>query len=309
VKIGVSIVSHGRLEELSETLRCINNLSPKADRVCVVDNASADQELLQSVQRDFPKIHWRCLSKNLGYGAGHHLALRWLMAEGCEAFLLLNPDLRFPADTLLHLQQASEEAENQWILGPLLVQNDSEDPLLDSAGLTLDACFRARDRGQGKRYSQCAFLKNIHKEIQPVWGLCGAALWIPRDLLPLQASRLLFAADYFAYFEDVELALFAQKHGIQMGLLPKLRFLHHRGGFGRLSQLGLKDWQQKPHAVRGALLNRLRAWRSYSSSWAAYPGFWLYELLRGCYLFFRKPFLRSLLKEALEILTSKSNLQ
>lgn len=301
-RVGISLVCHGRLEEVQQTLSCVRALSPPPHRVCVVDNASPGQEQLKELRQRFPEFQWLCEDTNLGYGEGHHQALRWLLEQGCETFLLLNPDLRFPPDTLWQFQQASEQCGEQWILGPLLVQEEGEDPRLDSAGLVLDVCFRAKDRGQGLRRSQLWELSMSSGAVLPVWGLCGAALWIPRSLVPLHPGRLLFAPDYFAYFEDVELALYCQRQQIRMGLLTDLLVVHRRGGFGRLSQITSEDWEHRPAAVRGALLNRLCAWRRYSPSSWQYPLFGGYELARGIYLFWKKPFLRPLLSEAWRIL-------
>ncbi len=274
-----------------------------ADRVCVVDNASDDHSTVLEYRECFPRFHWRLNPENLGFGAGHHLALEWLITQRCRYLLMLNPDLRVPADMLDRFVEVSRTCRDLWVLGPLLVRDSSDDPEIDSAGLELDRYYRAADRFQGLRLSKTALVNSKPDFPHRVPALCGAALWVPAQLLPLRAEAPVFSPEYFAYFEDMELGLELARKQIPMGLVPGIRMLHHRGGFGRLRTIKSSDRHLHPKALRGVLLNRYRTMfrhEGVSVLWKR-PQLLLYEPARWAYLLVRHPYLASLLGDVRRI--------
>jgi len=301
MQVGISIVSFQRPVPLKETLESLEQLSPQPHRVCIFENASPARQAFLSLSQLFPAMHWIFSEVNLGFAEGHHSAMQWLIEQDCDALLLLNPDLNLPSETLGCFEKVSNLLQNEQILGPLLLSRNASEktgsPLIDSCGLRLDKFFRAMDVNQGMPLDSFG-LDGLGKSIE-VDGICGAALWVPVALLPLKKERLFFDSNYFAYFEDTELALFCKQQGLKMSLVPNLHFIHDRGGFGRLNQLTESDWQQNPEAVRGVLLNRYRCWFQYFN-WKdlpRFPGFLPYEIIRWLYIWFRKPYLRTLWKE------------
>lgn len=302
-RVGVSVVVHNRLKELGPTLESLTRAVNDADRVCVVDNASDDRSMILKYRERFPRFHWRLSPENLGFGAGHHFALEWLMTQGCRYLLMLNPDLRMPADMLNRFVEVSRSCRDLWVLGPLLVRDGSDDPEIDSAGLELDGYYRAGDRFQGLRLSQTPLAKSDPDFPHRVPALCGAALWVPAQLLPLRPDAPVFSPEYFAYFEDMELGLELALNQTPMGLVPGIRLLHQRGGFGRLRAIKSSDRHLHPQALRGVLLNRYRTMfrqEGISALWKR-PQLLFYEPARWTYLLLRYPYLASLLGEVSRI--------
>jgi len=303
-RVGISLVIHNRLQEVEKTLGTLEEEVSDLDRVCLVDNGSTNRESLIQMKKRFHQFHWMENMQNMGFGAGHHQALNWLMDQNCQYLLLLNPDLSFPKGFLDSLIHESRGQEDHWVLGPLLVHEAGDDPVIDSAGLELDGCFRARDCFQGKKKSE-AF--NDSADVNPlkVQALCGAVLFIPSRLMPLRPEALVFSPEYFAYFEDLELGLELERRRVPMGLLPHLHVVHRRGGLSRLQNLVEKDWQSRPNAVRGAILNRYRTWFRHFGLLAGlfhYPKLLPYEWIRWTFILLRKPWLLKLIPEILHIL-------
>ena len=251
-RVGISLVIHNRLEEVKKTLDSLSQAITDLDRVCLVDNASSKSEDLDGLKQSYQQFQWLENSENLGYAAAHHQALNWLMEQNCQYCLLLNPDLALPKTILDDLSHASNQVQDRWILSPLLVRDEKEDPIIDSAGLELDGFFRARDRSQGIQKSK-AFPDGGVSTPQPVPALCGAVLWIPAQLLPFRPEALVFSTDYFAYFEDMELGLELERRQVPMGLLPQIQVVHRRGGMSRLRKFTENDWVSNPEQVRGAI--------------------------------------------------------
>ena len=302
--MGISLPVHNRLDELEATLESLSDQLTGGDRVCLVDNASEDQSGIDRLMKCFYSFHWIQNAENTGFGAAHHQALAWLQEEDCQYMLLLNPDLRLPPGALDQLIEASGECADRWVLGPLLVRSIDEDPVIDSAGLELDFLYRARDRFQGRRLSETPLENPDSKLPESVTALCGAVLFIPSRLLPLRPEAPVFSTDYFAYFEDIELGLELAQRDVSMGLIKDLRFVHRRGGFGRLREVAGSDWKEQREVVSGVLLNRYRTLFRHEGLWGGIlkrPRLLPYEAIRWSYLMFRKPYLRSLFPEVVRV--------
>ena len=129
-------------------------------------------------------------------------------------------------------------------------------------------------------------------------------LFLPARLLPLRPEAPVFSTDYFAYFEDMELGLELDRRGVPMGLMKDLRFVHRRGGFGRLREVDGSDWKERRRVVSGVLLNRYRTLFRHESLWGGIwkrPRLLPYEAIRWSYLMVRKPYLRSMFPEVVRI--------
>ena len=137
-RVGISLVIHNRLQEVEKTLGTLEEEVSDLDRVCLVDNGSTNREFLNQLKKRFHQFHWMENMENMGFGAAHHQALNWLMDQNCQYLLLLNPDLSFPKGFLDSLIRESRRQEDRWVLGPLLVHEAGDDPVIDSAGLELD---------------------------------------------------------------------------------------------------------------------------------------------------------------------------
>ncbi len=308
-RVGISLVAYNRLDEVQKTLTSLHAVLGPEDRVWVHDNASADQQALRALRQAFPWVCWTCSEQNIGFGAGHHANLEQMQGEGGQYAFLLNPDLALHPGDLEQLMEASRQVGDAWLLGPALVASEEPDPVLDSAGLEWDATFRSWDRWQGERWSETP-LRDAMAAVLEVSGLCGAALWIPMALLPLRNEAWVFAPEYFAYGEDGELSLAWRRQGGQLGLVPGVRLVHRRGGFGKLSALQREDWEQRRRVVQSVLLNRYRTWYRYGReelqgwAWATWIA---HELARWGYIALRKPFLLPLLPELLRVLREERN--
>ena len=134
---------------------------------------------------------------------------------------------------------------------------------------------------------------------------------MPSRLFPLRekAPRDLFAEDYFAYFEDLELGLYGGKKGGRAGIVTAALVKHRRGKANKLGAISREQWQQNPMIIEKMILNRyltLARYKKESGFLRKLPGFVAYELVRWVYITLRKPFLLALLWPSLKILFGKN---
>ena len=169
--------------------------------VCVVDNGSSDGT--QQVLREFSAVEHLRLEENLGYGRANNLALRRALRAGAEFALLVNDDVVLaPGFVAALLAAAAAQPAAGLFTGLLLFRGED---VVNSTGLVIDGLGRAKDRDFRVP------LAALQSKDGPVAGVSGGAA-----LLRASALRRigLFDPAYFAYYEDVDLSLRAQRAGI-----------------------------------------------------------------------------------------------
>jgi hypothetical protein len=87
----------------------------------VVDNGGSDEACAVA-----ESLGARCLhpGRNLGYGAGHNLALRSLAAVDAPYHVILNPDIQMPSGTLGELATVMDEVPQAGLLMPRVLYPD-----------------------------------------------------------------------------------------------------------------------------------------------------------------------------------------
>jgi len=192
--------------------RCLASLARNAGagnvaRVIVVDNGSGDGSADVAGDETLPLIVDRA-GRNLGFAAASNRGA----AQGSAPYLLfLNPDTEIHDGALAAALQA---------FGPGIGLVGLR--LLDAAGRTQRSCSRfptplgfwLRALGLDRLSAFAAYAPFMqdwpHEDSRLVDQLMGACLLMPRDLFAALAG---FDERFFLYYEDVDLALRAFRHG------------------------------------------------------------------------------------------------
>lgn len=94
--ITASIVAfHTQHKDLSRLIDCV--MRSPIERVYIIDNSTNDE------LRDFVRNNQRITyihSLNLGYGAGHNIAIRKALESGADYHVVLNPDIYWDGDVI-----------------------------------------------------------------------------------------------------------------------------------------------------------------------------------------------------------------
>ena len=211
---------------------------PRFD-VTVVDNGSTDGSPDWVASRH-PDVHLIGFPDNRGFArAFNHGAGR---TDG-EFVLSLNPDVTVRAGFILEMVRAVGRDQRIGAVAPRLLR--AADPTtLDSTGLLIDRRRCPYDRGQGKTD------RGQYDALPYVFGACAAAALYRRAMLDdLASDGEYLDEDFFAYYEDADLAWRAQLRDWRCVYAPRAVATHVRGWGDALRKRG--------HAAKGASGPRL----------------------------------------------------
>jgi len=208
--------------------RCVASVlaqTQPADEVLVVDNGSTDGSAAALSAR-FPQVPMLALERNTGFAGGMNAGLA---ATRGQAVLVLNLDVELEPGYLARCVDAlSADPALGGVTGKLLrFAGDGQEPVLDSTGHRLYRNRRAVDRGEREPDA------GQYDSAREVFGVGGAAPVLRRAMLDdVREGDEVFDADFFAYFEDIDLCWRARTRGWTFGYQPAAVARHHRGGTG-----------------------------------------------------------------------------
>ena len=186
--------------------------------VVVVDNGSTDGTAAW-VASAYPSVRLIRCARNLGFAEGNNLAIR---ATESAYVATLNNDAEPPPGWLSALVEAMARAPDVGMCASRMLRAD--DPsVVDACGLAVDRAGIAWNRRSGE--------PDREDEVAPyeVFGPCAGAALYRRAMLDQVGP---FDADYFAYYEDVDLAWRAQRAGWRCLYVPAARVLHRHSSTG-----------------------------------------------------------------------------
>ena len=208
----------------------------------VVDNASTDGSL-EWLRSSYPAVPLVSLAKNSGFSAAFNRGIR---STSGPFVLSLNPDVVLQPDCLAHMVRAMLAQEKIGIVAPKLLRADNPQ-LIDSTGLFINRSRGPYDRGQGE------IDHGQYDCFTEVFGACGAlALYRRAMLKDVAFCEEYFDEDFFAYYEDADLAWRAQLCGWRAAYEPRAIASHERGWGDSIRKQRNRD----PLGPRLALRNR-----------------------------------------------------
>ena len=174
----------------------------------VIDNSPNDRWRI--LERQYPAIRY-IHNANLGYGAGHNLAMQEAIDAGAEYHVVLNPDIRFGADVLPSLVQFMDGNPGAAYVLPKVVYPDGEMQylckLLPSPS---DLVFRRfvpavsfLKKWKEKKNARYCLMDSGYDHVMNPPCLSGCFMFL--RLATLAEHGLFFDDGYFMYCEDFDL--------------------------------------------------------------------------------------------------------
>jgi len=199
---------------LAEALESLERQTVAID-VVVVDNASTDGTGEMVAER-FPRVKIVTTDRNLGFGKAVNRGVAAAPAE-TDVIVLVNNDVVCEPEFVERMLAPFDEEQVGMVAGVLL--QGSAPALVDSAGIEVDSTLRA----YGALWN---FPAEAVSAAPTPFGPCGGAA-----AYRLAAFREIGGFDpaFFAYWEDVDLALRFRLAGWECGFAPSARALHRNG--------------------------------------------------------------------------------
>jgi GT2 family glycosyltransferase len=224
--------------------------------VIVVDNGSRDGSAAWLAEQ-WPSVQVMRNERNVGFATANNMAIH---ATRGEFIVTLNNDVRAEPDWLTELVAAANAGAGMVASRILLATHTNK---LDSAGIEVDRAGIAWNRGWGQPAASAG-------GGGMVFGPSGAAALYRRSMLD---EIGLFDEDFFAYYEDVDLAWRGQWAGWHCLYAPKA-VVHHVHSATSV--------QGSPFKTRLLARNRIWAWlKNYPFPHLLWycPAIWTHDLL------------------------------
>jgi GT2 family glycosyltransferase len=214
VSVSVVVLSHNRPQLLAQALPSLLAQEPEPGEIVVVDNPSPRSAEVGAVVARHPTVRLLRPPENLGFAGGMNVGLR--AARGALVFLT-EDDLITEPGALATLRQYLEQHPACALCAGLMLNHASG--TVRSAGMTvrLEGVFRQTNiaAGDGDPGPGGA---PYHVDVVPGAGVFGRRA----PLLELGGFR----ADFFMYYEDVELCARIRRAGWTVDVVPAARVRH-----------------------------------------------------------------------------------
>jgi GT2 family glycosyltransferase len=212
----VVIVNWNGRQWLEQCIPALASQSFAEFETIVVDNGSDDASLHWLAEK-WPSIRVVSLPNNHGFAHGNNLGIALARSD---LIVTLNNDTAVAPDWLAHLIDAA--AEPQIGMVACQIKQWRRPELLDSTGIEVDWTGTAWQRGHNAPVAEALAAGDV-------FGPSGAAALYRRAMLD---DVGLFDADFFAYYEDVDLAWRAQNAGWRCRYAPAARLRHYQSATG-----------------------------------------------------------------------------
>ncbi|MGE5425925.1 MAG: glycosyltransferase family 2 protein [Bacillota bacterium] len=194
----------------------------------------------------FPVI-WLPNEYNLGFAAGFNRLIYQAEADGCEAFLMLNPDILVDSGMVQHLLSRLEGNEELACTFPLLYRWDfgskEKTSVIDTCGIGLKPGLRFFDIGQGGT--------QFPQNVAAIGPSGAAAMFRLSSLNKVKEGQGFFDERFFMYKEDCDLAYRLYQKGLESALVPEAIAYHDRSATSKRGLLAtFTDWRQRGRRTR-----------------------------------------------------------
>ena len=202
------------------------------------ENFNPDCSSLIALVRQFfggdPRLRIVSTGSNLGYAGGHN---RFFAENNTEFLMVLNPDAILAPGFLAAVLRPFIDPSVGAVTGKMLkpIPTPCGERILDGTGIVLSRSRRGRERGQ------LEVDRHQYDSERRVFGVSGTVAVYRKSAL--EAVRLgrseYFDADFFAYWEDLDLSWRLRLHGYECLYVPEA-IVEHARAFG-ISKDGIRN--------------------------------------------------------------------
>ena len=205
LEVSGSIVLYKNDETVSTAIQSFLN-TPIPVKLFLVDNSPNDDlrtTLKHVIQGD--RVEYIFNDANIGYGAGHNIAIRKSVADNYPYHFILNPDVEFSPDTIIKITDYLQSNEDVGLLMPKILYPDGNTQYLCKLLPTPVDFFVKRflptlySRSQRDRFEM---RMSGYDKIMEVPFLSGCFMALRKEAIEQSG---MFDERYFMYAEDIDL--------------------------------------------------------------------------------------------------------
>lgn len=210
MKVTASIVTYNSESEILNVLRSLKNIQLENFKITVIDNASTDNTKGVILQY-YPEIQLIESNKNIGFGAGHNLAIK---ATNSDYHIIINPDITVKPDQIKKMLEYMENNKDVAVLTPKVLNVDGTEQFLPKIfpkiRYVISGKYENKYKICYKWRSQYTFRNKEIKEPVEVQYATGCFMLCRTEILKKVGG---FDERFFLHFEDADLTREMMKYG------------------------------------------------------------------------------------------------
>lgn len=216
--VSIIIVNYNGLRDIKTCLSSVFDQSYLSFEVIVIDNGSSDSSV-EFIENNYPQVKIIKNKKNLGFAKANNQGFDVSIGEFIAT---LNNDTEVDKDWLRELVSAMMDDEDIGMCGSRIMFYKHRD-IINSIGITVSVTGYAYDTAIGEPFSE-----KFSRKMEIFCPSAAAALYRRKMIEEIG----FFDEDFFAYYEDVDLAWRARLAGWKAVYVPTAVVYH------RVSQTG-----------------------------------------------------------------------
>jgi GT2 family glycosyltransferase len=227
VKAYIITPNYNGLEFLDRFFKSIFEQSYRNFKIVFVDNSPNDDSI-RHIKKNYPGELGRLViiknPENYGFTKANNIGINVALKDKeCEYVICLNNDTEVKPDFLEELITSAKKHPYAGSIQAKLIWSQNI-KLIDSVGLEYSKNGLGFNRGAFK-------LVDTYEDEEEIFGCCaGACLYRRAALEDIKVDNDFFDGDFFAYYEDVDLAIRLRWAGWTAWFSPKSIVYHYKGG-------------------------------------------------------------------------------
>lgn len=218
----IVIVNWNGEKHINSLLNSLLCQTYKGFKLYFVDNGSTDASIsfLEKFKYKLD-IELIKLNTNTGFAKGNNKGLAEAFKDEYEYVFTLNNDIELKPDCLMKLKEFIKKNKEFQVFQPLMLNYYNRETI-DACGIRFTEIYFAELMGYGRSIFE---LNNYSVEID---GVCaGAAVYLKSALSQVKIyHNEFFNSNFFAYYEDVDLAMRLKKAGFRSALVKDSQVYH-----------------------------------------------------------------------------------
>ena len=214
-KVCIIVLNWNGIKDTIECIESILCLNYTNYEVVIVDNGSTDMSV-ETIRGRYPELKILESKQNLGFTGGCNLGIKYAMKKMADYIWILNNDIVIENDCLKKMIDAAENDSQIGLLSPIIFYYHQRNKM--------QSCGSFFNMKNGRIFADS--LDSNEQNTNPnnfVFVLYGTALLIKRELIEKVGF---FDDDFFAYFEDYDFSLRANKNAFKNMVVSSAKIYH-----------------------------------------------------------------------------------